>query len=166
MPTKRYINGSGKFQINLIDTAGNTEELNFSFRYQALKEYDQTKITKHNFRDGSKNMKPHYVLLWWKIDFSGLLDTDQGLINKVKNAKFENKTIWLIPHIDVPQRSFNVLLMEDERRELGQYYNDRQDGANKDYILWFENAERQERHNWVDPDDIPVIASNELLIIT
>lgn len=165
MPSKRYTNGSDKFKINLIDTAGNTEELDFSFRYQALNEYDLTKTTRRVYRDGSKNSKDHYVNLEWEIDFSGLLDTDQYLIDRVKNAKFDNKTIWLIPHTDVPQRSFEVQLMNNEKRKLGQYYNEDKDGANKDYILWFENTKRQPRHAWVDPDDVPAIASEENLII-
>lgn len=169
---KKYCNGSDKFLISLVNPgdAPTVENLNFSFRYQALNEYDTTQITRHLYYDGSKSQLPHFVNLEWEIDFSGLLDEDHSLINRLKNAKFEGKRIILTPHIDV-ERSFEVQLIEGERRKLGQYYNDRQDGANKDYVLWLENVSSILRHNWIDVYEAeigaqyPIILDQEYLSI-
>jgi len=165
MPTKEYINGSGKFRILLIDSAGGTETLDFSFNYTALNEYDQGIATRHIFSAGNKRKLLHFSNLIWECDFSGLLlSGDAVLINKVKNAEYEGKTIWLIPHIETAWRVFKVQIIEDSRK-LGQYYNNDQTGANKDYVIMFENVDAINYYNWIDPDFIPFATSEDILII-
>lgn len=165
MPTKDYINGSGKCKFVLIDSTGGTEELNFSFRYTAYNEYDSASATRHKFRAGNKKKIIHHIDMMFEVDFSGLLENpDAQLINKLKQAEIENKTIWLIPHTDVPTRGYKVQIVEDTRK-LGQYYNIDQTGANKDYVLLFENVDAINNFDWIDPDYFAFNMSEEILII-
>lgn len=149
------INGSDKFRIRLVDASGISETLNFSFRYQALNEYDTTVSIRHELIKGSIIKKPKFVKLKWEIDFTEWLEkNDAKLINKLKNAEMDGYKIFLTPHIDLPGRYFQVNIVEDERK-LGKHYG--RYTPNKDYVITFENTNTINRHNWLDPDDIPVI---------
>lgn len=165
MPIKRAINGSDKFKFILIDSANVTEELNFSFNYTALIEIDFGTATRKIYTDGSKSKILHWVNLEWIIDFSGLFELpDEKLVNKIKNAEFENKKIYLVPHMEVPDRVHQVQIIED-KRTLGQYYNTDQTGANKDYIIQFENVNPIARYDWRDPDDISIWMDETILFL-
>lgn len=165
MPTKDYINGSDKCKLLLIDSAGGTEELNLSYRYQEYNEYDTGIATRHKFRAGNKAKKFHHIDLIFELNFEKLLENyDAQIINKVKNAEIDGKTIWLIPHIDLPTRAYKVQIIEDTRK-LGQYYNINKTGANKDYILLFENVDAINYYDWLDPDYFAFNMSEEILVI-
>ena len=110
---------------------------------------------RHIFLNGSKKKKVLFVNLRWVIDWSGALEKPDALqVNKVKNAEYQGKTIYLTPHSDVP-REFKVQIVEKER-ELGKHYGDQ---ANKDYIIEFENVDAITEYNWVDPDLIAIGAT-------
>lgn len=149
------INGSSdKFSFRLKYPGGATETLNFSTQYEALYEYDVTIATRHELIKGSKVKKTKYVNLEWELDHSGFLNkSDAKLINKLKNAEFDGAEITIIPHSDAPFRKYRVHILE-EKRKMGKHPGNQ---PNKDYVLWFENADAINRHNWIDSDDVPVI---------
>jgi len=165
MPTKDYINGSDKCKLVLIDSTGVAEEINVSYRYTEYNEYDQGIATRHKFRAGNKAKLFHHIDMIFEVSFAGLLENpDAQLINRVKNAEIDNKTIWLIPHTDLPTRGYKVQILEDSRK-LGQYYNIDKTGANKDYILLFENVDALNYYDWLDPDYFAFNMSEEILVI-
>lgn len=160
MPTKNYVNGSDKFRIILFDPRNAQEVLDFSFNYTALHEYDLGVAARVKLDTGAKKKKLFHVDMEWEIDFSGLFKTpDAMLVQEVKNAEFQGKTIYLIPHIDVDTRIFKVQVIEKQRK-LGQYYNEQQNGPNKDYIIWFENVDAITEYNWIDPNLIGALTGS------
>lgn len=149
------INGSSdKFTFRIVNSLGITETISFSGKHQALFEYDTTIATRHELLKGGKVKSAKHVNLEWEIDFSEYLAKgDAKQINKIKNAEMDGNKLYLVPHTDVPGRSFRVFIIEDKRK-LGKHYGNQ---PNKDYVMFFENADTIDRHGWIDDDDIGVI---------
>lgn len=156
MPTNAINGSSDKFSFRIVFPSGTSEVINFSSKFQALNEYDSSTHLRHELIKGAKVKKVKHVNLEWEIDFSEFLSKDDAkLINKIKNAEYDNCKLFLTPHTDAPNRKFRVLIIE-EPRKLGKHYGNQ---ANKDYVLKFENADTISRYNWLDADDIPVITN-------
>lgn len=150
--TKNYINGSDRFSFRIISPNGKVETLNFSFRFKALTEFDQAFSIRHQLSTGEVIKKIKYFRYEWTIDFSEYMNrSDSFNIQKIKNAEFENKKIFLTPHFDVPWREYQVHVI-DEKRALGIHYKQ----VNKDYIINFESVQSFEFYDWYDPNIIPV----------
>lgn len=152
------INGSDKFRFRILDPSpgGRSEIVDFSFNYTALYEIDVGEATMHEYDDGSKAKIFHFLNLKWIIDWSGIFETPDGmLVQKIKRAEREGKELWLTPHIDIEDREFRVLILEEERT-LGEYYNEEHEGPNKDYVMTLVNADRVIDEGWVEPGTVGI----------
>jgi hypothetical protein len=147
-------NGSKIFKIQLEDSEGQIETLNFSVNYQALNELDEEQVTRHIFDDGSKAIKDHFINLEWELDYSKLLYTpDMMKIKKIKNARRQGKKIWLTPHVDVYLRRYKVQIIPEKRR-LSQYPGSENYTPKKYDVIRFENVDPIQECDWVDSQDI------------
>lgn len=152
---KDFVNGSDKFSIRLLSPDGTFEILNFSCKYQALHEYDETTSVRHKFTDGDIKKKALFSNLSWQIDFSEWVQkSDALLINKLKNAEFESRRIFLTPHVDYPYREFEVHIVDNKRTLSIQCQR-----WNYGYILDFEAVHALKSSDWIDPDFIPAISA-------
>jgi len=158
---KKYVNGYDKPQFKLVDSIGNEEIIQLSFKYQALKEYYEKKSKLVTLIDGAKKKKTQYVDYEWRLFYTDYIEKDDLLkIRAIENGEIQGKKIFLTPHIDYPWRIFEVLV-SDDKREIDIHYHHRGNNttANKGYEITFINAKRISEVNMADPDYIPVTAA-------
>lgn len=140
---------SNKFRIIIVPLTGSAKLLDFTTQYSALHQIDETRATRDEFTDGSKDKTPHYINLEWVLVWDGFLNTDDGLkIQETKNSEFDECEIYIQPDIDV-LKSYKVQIIEDKRKY--ESYHNLLNSA-KRYMLAFENKDPIVRYdNWLDP---------------
>lgn len=159
--SKKYVNGYDKFRFKTVDSQGSSVTYDFSFRYQALKEYYERITTQHNFTDGSKEKKSHFVDYEWRLFYTDYIEKDDLLkLRDIENAEISSKKLFLTPHIDTPWRVFEVLVLDEKREiDLHLHHGGADDTPNKGYEISFGNAKRISEVNIIDPDVVPVVSA-------
>lgn len=118
---KLYVNGYREPKFEVKDTDGNTVySALMSFKYEAFKEYYERITTPHEYTDGSKNKKSHFIRYEWRLFYVSRIDNPDFLkIKEIENADIARDVhgyqIWLTPHMDAPQRKFRVMTADEVR---------------------------------------------------
>jgi len=67
---KKYINGYDKFRIRTVNSTFEETVYDFSFKYQALREYYEKTSTLDLFTDGSREKKVHFLSYEFRIFYT------------------------------------------------------------------------------------------------
>lgn len=158
---KKYINGYDKFQIRMISAAGVEKIYNFTFKYQALREYYEKISTVDLFTDGSKEKKVHFLNYEWRIFYNeGIESSDLLKFGEIEDVEKQGGTIFLMPHVDYPWREVEVIIL-DEKRLLDLMHHRRGNDStlNYGYEISFVNKLQITNMQMVDPNIIPIITA-------
>lgn len=151
---KKYVNGYDKFKVKLIEQSGATQTLDFSFRYQALREYYEKISVSATLINGSKVKAARYIEYEWRIIYTDYIEKDDLIkFAQIENAETDGKRIILYPHIDNANRYFEVQV-QDEKREIDLHYHlgGKDDTPNKGYEFGFVNKTAIRYVDMYDPN--------------
>jgi len=153
-----YVNGYDKFKV--VATKGaRIFTYNFSFKYEALTEFYKKISVIDEYTDGSKSKIFKHVNYWWDIDYGNYIEKSDLLTwRDIENKEIEGFELTLIPHIDTELlRSFNVILDDDEPREIGlhSHFNTGVGTVNKGFFIRLLNKEPILEVKMIDPPPPP-----------
>lgn len=118
--------------------------LNFSFKHQALEEWTQEKWASAITIDGKVKQKFLYFHTYFKIDWSELITgPDADKLQQLRNAEFNGSKIVIVPHTDLPGRTFDVVTLksdsgDSEQINFSQIINHRSSPGNKGTVMIFK----------------------------
>lgn len=152
----KAVNGYRNCKLRLVDSEGNQEIIEFSSSRIIITETDAPTSIWHKFNSGDKEKSLKYVEYKWTLDLSEYMEVmDAMQLNRIKNAEFEGKSIFLTPHLDYPWREYEVII-PDEERQLGTL----QVGAgNSGYVISFQTKTAYKNFGWVNANILPVVAA-------
>lgn len=158
---KKYVNGFDKPKIEIVNNDGSITTVNFSFKYQGLREYYEVIGDLVTLPDGSKKLSVDHVDYEWTLDYPDHIESPDLLSFKdVENACIAAKTIWLTPHIDTWYRKFKVLVKPEQRViDMDPHFGGRAMTANKGFRITFVNADRIAAVVTQDADYLPVVTA-------
>jgi hypothetical protein len=153
---KHYVGGYDKFRIILRKSGREDEIINFSFKYEALKEYHEVISSLHKYTDGSKEEIVHYVEYEWRIFYTDEIEAEDLLkFQKIENATKNGFEIWLIPHIDTEYRIFNVLVLREKvELSLHSHFGGQDETTNYGFMISFINKSPINDVNYGDPNEL------------
>lgn len=146
----KYLNGYKVFRFILItegnDSPTTRETLNFSSKYKSLKEYYDDTWIEHTLKTGRDVQKFLYLHYYFTLDYGDLIEGDDSKkINKVITAEQQGKTIVIVPHIDIPTRTFKVKTIKG-RKEFSTLQAGRE--GNSGLVLQFKTVDPHYNLNW------------------
>lgn len=157
---KKYVNGYAEPRI-VLNNNGSISVIDFSYKIQRMLEAREPISEIIETLDGDKSVYIDYYNYEWLLDYSDSIEASDLL----KYESLENLSgksgviITLIPHKEVPWRSYEVLV-KPERREIGLNYHHfgKDNTTNRDYTITFINAKRINSVQTIDADYSPVIS--------
>ncbi|MBX7046658.1 MAG: hypothetical protein K1X86_12565 [Ignavibacteria bacterium] len=151
---KQFINGYYSPRVEVETSPGIFKTYNFSFKYQALKEYYHKKSVYFNLPDGRKKKKTRFIEYRWVLSFEqAIWLNDTLMIKEIENADTTGLKIYLTPHRDIPSRRFRVIL-EDEEQVIDRWPAsiDNFGIPNRGLKMTFLSADKITSLDWIDPN--------------
>lgn len=158
---KKYVNGYDKFRIRTVNSSGTETIHDFSFKYQALREYYEKISTTDVFTDGSREKKVHYLEYEFRIFYTqGIESPDLLRFGYIEEAENRGDRIHIVPHIDYPWREFEVIILDEKRTiDTMPHGRGKDSTINSGYEISFINKYPITNIQMADPNYIPVISA-------
>lgn len=152
-------NGVSKnFRFRVVEGTAKTN-YDFSFKHNALEEFYEEKFLYTEVWDYSVKQKFKCLIYFFTIKWIDLFDgVDSDKYKEVTNAERRGAQIFIIPHLDVPRRHFQVIRLKDSKGELrtefSQTIDSRESQGNKGTVSEWRTVGTFSSWETIDPSTI------------